>query len=673
MTTVEDLDEYVQDLNSRVHANAQADSEGESLENAFTAMMLSKLEDFEVLQDAVPFYCNRPAKGIKATGIAISEDERTCDVIVTEFKDARKVTTLGQKPMETVAKRAIKFIEGAFAGMHDTIEVSFDANEWSRRLFELRDKLESIRIVIITDARVERASIEDSTLDGKPLTTSIWDLERFHKVDNSAKGREPIEIELDATPLDAVMDDSSEACTTYMLVVPGDVLADVYSRWGLRLLERNVRAYLQLFGPVNKGIRATLETEPDRFLTYNNGLSAVAEKVETSREKGRLVIKRIHDLQIVNGGQTTASLHRAKYVDGLSLEAAKVQMKLTVIKDQARAEEVIPRISQYSNTQNSVQMADFASNDNYHLELEKISRRITSPVQVEGQVNKWFYERIRQQYNVERNKRVGKERRSFDNEYPKVQLFDKTDLAKAINAWAQLPFLAALGKQKNFGHFTQITRKENPVVDEIYYKRTVAKVLLWKRALRLIRTSGLAGHWENTTAYTIAWLVHRMGGDLNLSRVWQEQKLRPSFEEQFMVVARAVHGHLSSPGPGIPYPSEWHKKQDCWDSCKALKIQLSNTFKTDYSQQEGFDEAGFIDQDQAMASVKGHAPGVWTALSRWGAQTKKLSSAHTTASMRVAYAMAKGEQPKPADIAKASAALAIGIEEGFDVKSASGR
>jgi hypothetical protein len=164
-----------------------------------------------------------------------------------------------------------------------------------------------------------------------------------------------------------------------------------------------------------------------------------------------------------------------------------------------------------------------------------------------------------------------------------------------------------------------------------------------------------------------------MGGDLNLSRVWQEQKLRPSFEEQFMIVAKAVHAFLSSPGPGIPYPSEWHKKQECWDACKALKIELKTEFKTDYSQQEGFDEAGFIDQDQAAAAVKVQPPAVWTALSRWGAQTKKLSPAHTTASMRVAYALNKGEQPKPADIAKASAALAIGIEEGFDVKSAAGR
>lgn len=673
MTSAQELEEYVLDLNSRVHASAHADTEGESLENAFTALMMSKLEDFEVLQDAIPFYYNRPAKGIKATGIAISEDERSCDVVITEFKDARKVTTLGQKQVEAVAKRAVKFVEGAFAGMHDTIDISFDANEWSRRLYELRPKLESIRLIIVTDARVERASIDDTTVDGKPLTTSIWDLERFHKVDTSAKGREPIEIDLQGTPLEAVKDDSSPTCTTYVLVVPGAVLADVYSRWGLRLLERNVRAYLQLFGPVNKGIRATLQAEPDRFLTYNNGLSAVAEQVETTREKGRLLITKVHDLQIVNGGQTTASLHRAKYVDGLDLENAKVQMKLTVIKDSASSEEVIPKISQYSNTQNSVQMADFASNDNYHLELEKLSRKITSPVQVEGQVSKWFYERIRQQYNVERSKRTGKDRRAFDAEYPKVQLFDKTDLAKAMNSWSQFPYLAAMGKQKNFGHFTQLTRKENPVVDDIYYKRTVAKVLLWKRALRMVRTSGMAGHWENTTAYSIAWMVHRMGGDLNLSRVWQEQKLRPSLETQFMEVATAVHKFLSTARPGVPYLGEWHKKQDCWDACKVLKIDLDAQFKTDYSQQEGFDEAGFIDGTAAAASVKEHQPAVWTALSKWGAQTRKLSSAHTLASMRVALALQKGEEPRPADAAKASQALALGREAGFDVKSPRGR
>ena len=53
-------------------------------------------------------------------------------------------------------------------------------------------------------------------------------------------------------------------------------------------------------------------------------------------------------------------------------------MKLSMVKPD-RAEEVVPRISEYANSQNKVNAADFFANHPFHLEMEKMSRRVPAP------------------------------------------------------------------------------------------------------------------------------------------------------------------------------------------------------------------------------------------------------------------------------------------------------
>jgi hypothetical protein len=46
------------------------------------------------------------------------------------------------------------------------------------------------------------------------------------------------------------------------------------------------------------------------FLAFNNGLAATAEEIEIGMsENGGFVVKSVNDFQIVNGGQTTASIY----------------------------------------------------------------------------------------------------------------------------------------------------------------------------------------------------------------------------------------------------------------------------------------------------------------------------------------------------------------------------
>ncbi len=81
---------------------------------------------------------------------------------------------------------------------------------------------------------------------------------------------------------------------------------------GGRLLEGNVRSFLSLRSTVNKDIRATILKDPEHFFVYNNGIAVTVEDM-TLNDKGKLL--KATDFQIINGGQTTASLARAVYSD----------------------------------------------------------------------------------------------------------------------------------------------------------------------------------------------------------------------------------------------------------------------------------------------------------------------------------------------------------------------
>ncbi|MEZ5461921.1 AIPR family protein [Dokdonella sp.] len=151
--------------------------------------------------------------------------------------------------------------------------------------------------------------------------------------------------------------------------------ADLYEKFGARLLETNVRGFLSERGKVNRGIRSTIQNSPQMFFAYNNGLTATASSVELDEDNSRILD--IKDLQIVNGGQTTASLFWARKKHKADLGSVSVQMKLSVIPDSLgdSFDEIVGKISEYANSQNKVSEADLSANRGFHREMEKISRR----------------------------------------------------------------------------------------------------------------------------------------------------------------------------------------------------------------------------------------------------------------------------------------------------------
>tara|TARA_R110002049_G_scaffold281350_1_gene460910 strand:- start:6221 stop:8305 length:2085 start_codon:yes stop_codon:yes gene_type:complete len=440
------------------------------------------------------------------------------------------------------------------------------------------NSIEKIKLVIVTnaDSRTKADSLDVADLDGKPVTLSVWDLKRLKQYMEQGRARADLTIDFErdfgcGIPLLAASGNDA-ALESYLAVIPGKQLAAIYDKWGPRLLEANVRSFLQARGKVNRGIRDTIRDEPHMFFSYNNGLSATADAIEVEKTDAGLRLTRADNLQIVNGGQTTASLHAARKAFPDQLEQVHVQMKLTIVPSD-QSELVVPRISEYANSQNKVNAADFFANHPFHIRTEELSRTVLARGADGYRDTKWFYERARGQYADERGRRTVAERKKFDVEFPRSQFLTKTDLAKFENTWACLPHTVSLGAQKNFGEFArQIGTRwgaEGASFDELWFKRMIAKTIIFRATEKLVSGADWyeGGYRANIVTYAISKLVHdaqERSMLIDLDAIWRSQSISSELERALLVAAEASQDVITKPPEGVRNFSEWAKKQACW-------------------------------------------------------------------------------------------------------------
>jgi hypothetical protein len=421
-------------------------------------------------------------------------------------------------------------------------------------------------------------------------------------------------------------------------------LADLYERYGSRLLEGNVRSFLGMKGGVNKGIRSTIQDSPELFFAYNNGIAATAADVSVDNsDEGRIV--KLSDLQIVNGGQTTASILRARKQDKLRLDRVSVPMKLTVVSS-TRANDLVPKIAEYANTQNKIAIADFFANHPFHRRMEEISRRIMVPARAGERVqSKWFYERSRGQFQNERLYLTQAKKDAFDLAYPPRQVINKTDLAKYDSTLDERPQWVSLGAQKNFikfatkfsakGSRTEAEQWESmsPSYGDAYYQRIVAMAILWKAGETTV--SAARGAWyegayrPQVVAYGWALLFHvirRAGREPDLMKIWERQEADENLIKVFTRAAVLAQKVILDPPVGSPNVGEWSKKEECWEKVKAINFRLDasalewsidkDESKSEVRQarQQGGQDDGISLQQQIWSKSQN---GYWQALLEW--------------------------------------------------------
>src|SRR5690554_542787 len=509
-----------------------------------------------------------------------SENSGVLTLMICDFGLNDEIRVLNRQHIEKLQSRLYRFLVSSLKpGFKDQLEETSSGFGLADLISTRWNTIEKIKLVIATNGNFSARSDAESLdpIDGKPITLSVWDLKRLKQFMDQGQARADLQIDFErdfggGIPL-LKASGGDGSLESYLAVIPGKQLAAIYEKWGPRLLEANVRSFLQARGKVNQGIRNTIRDEPHMFFSYNNGLSATADGIELKQVASGLELVRADNLQIVNGGQTTASLHAAKKAFEEQLEQIHVQMKLTIVP-QDQSEEVVPRISEYANSQNKVNAADFFANHPFHIRVEEYSRRLLAPAGDDGyRETKWFYERARGQYADERGRRSQAERKKFDAEYPRGQFFTKTDLAKYVNTFECLPHIVSRGAQKNFAEFAKNIGKQwgkdGSIFDELWYKRLVAKNIIFRTMERLVSNADWyeGGYRANIVTYGIAKVVYdarQKGKVIDLDLIWRSQSIAPELKAMLLVAGEAAQQIINTPPAGVRNVSEWAKKEICW-------------------------------------------------------------------------------------------------------------
>lgn len=673
------INDFYTSFSEEISMAQETDTYGWEVQDFFTAVMLEYLEEAGEIEDTI--ICPFRGYGLQLNAYAVSDDYESIDIFVSYYIDSDSIQTVSKADIDASIKRAIQLFRKATNDLYASFQKDSDTYEFAISLHEHKKDIKKVRIVALTNGNVKTFELKTIEIDGIEINFSIWDMDRLFRCSTSGKMRETVEIDFLETygvTIPCIENHTSDKYSVYLSILSGDLLASIYEMHGPRLLERNVRSFLQVKGAVNKGIRDTLKDEPDMFLAYNNGISVTAESVDIIRdENGKPSIRKIRDMQIVNGGQTTASIYNAKKDRkvGVDLSQVFVQMKLSVIDSSSKMDEIVPKISEYANTQNKVQMADFSANDPFHRKIEELSRTIWAPAQNGKKPLNWFYERARGQYSDMLSKEsTPLRKKAFKETHP---LFTKTDLAKYENTWDQLPYQVSEGAQKNFKKFTvRLKERGNFIPDEKYFQRLIAKAILFRRTEKLVQEQQYGGYRANIVTYTIAYLSHITGQRIDLETIWREQSLSPEVEKNLIEISKFVHQIITSPPNGANI-GEWCKKPVCWSSIKEYDYSISAELKTklvDTSIKPSVlssknnagssfntvteEESKFIERAVSIPAS------VWYGLSRWAKETNNFQSWQRGILFSVGQVIARGRKPSYKQAVQALKVYDEAVEKG---------
>jgi hypothetical protein len=562
--------------------------------------------------------------GLRADGYAFDISEKTEEasgdlyIAICAYFQNEKLPTVNAGDIEKITAEARRFLQLAASNKSlDNLEESSHAYKLALLIRMHLNKLGRVRLVVLTNAKlvIRKKLFETFQVCGLPVHTDVLDIARYVKI--AATGSDPIEInfvENFSGGIPCIEVSGNEAgYKSYLFAIPGSTLADIFAAYGNRLLEQNVRTYLQDKTNVNKGILRTIEKEPSMFFAYNNGITATASAVVTTNSaNGSQLITYIKDFQIVNGGQTTASILFARDGKNKNYDLSKVfaQVKLSVVEESLLGE-VVPKISEYANTQNKVLATDFVSNNPIHIKIERLSKSVAVPRKAgELHSTKWFYERVRGSYRSLMSYKYGSDKKKVELEYPKSQLIEKTDLAKFEFSFDCRPDYVSLGAQKCFSLYMDkyVKIKNELDYDEDWFRRAASKGLLFRRLDKEIAKSDWYKSKKGLKAQTVTYSIaacsqsfRDIGYEIDLLKLWKEQDVPPRLLDWILNQASIVHKILINPPDTDTDAAEFCKKDYCWFKFVKGKVNEPPSTMLEY----GIPYAPNAEEVQSVGNVDG--------------------------------------------------------------------
>lgn len=523
--------------------------------------------------------------GIEVYGYDYDEERQLLSILVHQFFQEEQIQTLTNSLIQTKINRLTKFMKSAFDGIYHTMEESSEAYAMAYNIYmyKLNKQISRVRLMIITDGKATRnlSDIPEQMIEGIQVEYRVIDIQYIYKIFLSEYINDDFDVELDLPCLPIVT--MSEDYESYLTVISGEQLTDIYNHFGQKLFEQNVRTFLQFKGKVNKGIRNTIETHSEMFFAYNNGITATASEVNVDSQSR---IKYIKNLQIVNGGQTTSAIYSAKTKSKLDISNVQVQMKLSVVKDKNKQNDFVAKVSEYANTQNKVNQSDFFSNSLFHKNMKYYSKKCLAPAVFGAQYRTyWFYERVRGEYLNEQAYLTPVRKKDFIKENPKKQVVDKTFLSKSENAWRQIPYIVSKGAEYSFAAFkdyvADVIEKDELSINEKYFKDMIARVILFRRVEQLVSKECTwydGGFRAQIVAYTISYLAYLINQDkkfLSFTLIWERQEIPKELIPIIKEIAYSVYQCITNPPEGHANISQWCKKKECWESVMKIGLEIA--------------------------------------------------------------------------------------------------
>lgn len=621
-------------------------------------------------------------RNICIDGFAKDETDGSVCIIISDYHGEGGNSAIFGEDVKAAFRKVRYFVEESINNeLYYDMQGSDQAIDFSRDLYYDNEIITKYRFYLITDAYNKQLAktLKDEKIGDKTVELNVWDISRLYDLVCSKAQKESVEINLkemgyvgipcvkavdykniiadiDIVPKyddELEQEDESNIVTyaSYLAVVPGQVLNELYLEFGAKLLEGNVRSFLSVRGKVNKSIQGTIKNYPEMFFAYNNGIAATATDIETEMTPDGLKITKIKDLQIVNGGQTTASIANtlltAKKNENVDLGKLFVPMKLSVL-EHSMAEKIIPKISEYSNSQNKVDASDFFSNHPFHIRMEEYSRKTPIPSVGGNQFQQyWFYERTRGQYNQGRMKFGAKssQLKKYNDRYPEKMVITMLDLARYMELYEGAPDVVSKGKQKTLQIFANTIKKQwassDTEYNTFYFKRMVAIGIMYKATDEIVKQSDwykeTKSYKANVIAYTLSILfnyIHknRKGYEIDFARIWNAQDIYEELEDQIKVLSREVYNFITGPRD-TENVTEWCKKELCWTRAKNQIWTINDAFiyslvdKTEIKEtiKEEKNTRKIANEVDLLKDIIARGSAYWKQMLSWGKERRLLS------------------------------------------------
>ena len=681
------IEEYREVLHEDIALAANANMS--TAEDEFLRYVTDILIDGEEFDDFEECYyegISRRKGNIRIDGYSMDDTDGSCCIFITDYHGPHGEGVVRAEDINALFSRVRHFVEEATKyELYLELEESTQAYEFAQTLYYEKKNITKYRFYLLTDAynRQRKKNIKDTEIAGTTVELNVWDITRIFDVVNSKTQKESVEIilsefgtegipcvkavecvdviaDIEVSPkIDEFEDQASDTkpenlitYTSYLAVTPGQILNDLYLEYGSRLLEGNVRSFLSVRGKVNKSIQNTIKNYPEMFFAYNNGIAATASEIDVKHTPEGLKITRIKDLQIVNGGQTTASIANtlltARKDETIDISRLYVPMKISVL-DHSMSERIIPKISEYSNSQNKVDASDFFSNHPFHIRMEDYSRKTPAPAVHGNQYQQyWYYERTRGQYNQGKMKFKPKssQMKQYETRYPESQVIKMVDLAKYMEIYEGSPDIVSKGKQEIVKIFADNIKKQwtksDTVFNTYYFKRVVALALIFKETDEIIKQTfwykEKHSYKANVIAYTMSILFdyvrrNAKGYEVDFIKIWNQQEIYPALRKQLKVLCTQVYEFITRSDRPTENVTQWCKQALCWKKAQEQEWNILPEFIGSLVEIEHIKSEEKVAKENrkvesevdALKYIMGAGRDYWEKVYSWGKDRKLLS------------------------------------------------